>query len=714
LSRSLLLFSLLTIAAVAAVGRASLETGQGLHGEYVAERRWGRDVRTRIDRQISTAALDAAWNGSPPQIFSAQWSGFLVVGRSGSYTFATTSDDASRVVVDDLVVVDNSGNQTRTGFVRLVAGVHPVRVEYGQIGGAYAMDWMWAREDGRLTTVPWWVLWTTQPTYARALAARVVDPAPILALIACALIAFRALWQRDWTVHGGRLHVDWALILILALGAYFRLQYVRLPIAEAHSWRQITNADIARNFSERSLNILYPQVSWGGAGDAYVGMEFPLIQWIAAVVFRFAGPRDVVCRAIAIAFSLATIAGLYGLGTRLWGRPAGRAAAFMYAMSPSAIFFGRAFISDTAMVCFSVFAVWAFVNYFASRALTTLAWATAAAALACMVKIPAVMILAPIAFMAWQADRWALLRDRAFLASVSVVLLLTAAWYLHADRLFHQTGLGEAIWHPSGGYSPDIMEAAGPTLTVSHWSTFAQLTDVEFYRTLLTRIWTLHFTPAVTLLVGAGAVLFWNAPHRRMVDVWFLTVVAFILVSAEGNRWHEFHQLPLLLPAALYFGLGARPAFDGVWLRRIAPYGLGFVAAGGALVAIAIVGVQESRVVETLFRPDRLDRRPIILGQQLREGTPGDALVVTVEYDRYGGNSPLVLYHAQRRGWSFDAASITPEVVRRLHSQYGARFFVTLIWSVLEQQRPELTKYLATQERLPLSGPADSAAFAIR
>ena len=132
------------------------------------------------------------------------------------------------------------------------------------------------------------------------------------------------------------------------------------------------------------------------------------------------------------------------------------------------------------------------------------------------------------------------------------MLLLTAAWYLHADLLFHRTGLGEAIWHPSGGYSPDIMEAAGPTLTISHWSTFAQLTDAEFYKTILNRIWQLHLTPIGTLVAAAGALVFWNAPYRRMVDVWFATVVAFILVTAEGlKRTHELLEgLGYLAPFA--------------------------------------------------------------------------------------------------------------------------------------------------------------------
>jgi len=713
-NKSLLLAALLTLASVSAIVRTSLEAGEGLRGEYSADRRWGRDARTRIDRQISTASLHDAWNGAPPETFTARWTGFLLVTRSGSYTFSTTSDDGSRVVIDDIVVLTNKGNQTQSGFIRLIAGAHPVVVEYAQTGGVYEMDWSWAREDGRPSTVPAWALWTTPPAYWRVMAARVIDPVPVLVLIVCALIAVRAFRQVDWLAPARAFRIDWALLFVVLLGAYFRLQYVQLPIAEAHSWRQITNADIARNFSDGSLDILYPRVSWGGDTASYVGMEFPLIQWTAGVLFRWFGDRDVICRAIAIVFSLATVVGLYALAARLWGPPAGRAAAFLYAISPSAIFFGRAFISDTAMVCFSVFAVWGFAVYFESRTRRSLVAATAAAALACMVKIPAVMILAPIACMAWQRERWAVLSDRAFVAAVAIVLLLTAGWYWHADVLFHETGLGEAIWHPSGGYSPDIMAAAGPTLTVSHWSTLAQVTNREFYDTILNRIWTLHLTPVGTIVALAGALVFWNAPHRRMVDVWFATVVLFILVTAEGNRWHEFHQLPLLLPAALYFALGARPVFDGAWLRARAPFGVAVAASAAMLAAIAVVGFRDSRVVESLFRPDRLDRRPILLGEQLREGTPTDALLVTVEYDRYGGNSPILLYHARRHGWSFDGASITPAVVRQLHDNHGATFFVTLIWSVLEQQQPELVKYLATQERLDLAGPSDAAAFAIR
>ncbi|HUR20870.1 MAG TPA: glycosyltransferase family 39 protein, partial [Vicinamibacterales bacterium] len=151
--------------------------------------------------------------------------------------------------------------------------------------------------------------------------------------------------------------LDLALALILLFGLLLRLQYVDLPMAEAHRWRAVTNADIARNFAERSMNIFYPQVNWGGADQPYVGMEFPLMHWLLAVLYKIFGVHEILGRFISIAFSLGTIWAVFALGARLFGVATGRAAAFLMAISPTAVFFGRVLISDTPMVFFSVVAV---------------------------------------------------------------------------------------------------------------------------------------------------------------------------------------------------------------------------------------------------------------------------------------------------------------------------------------------------------------------
>ena len=706
LSRPVPLIAFLVIlTALTAVAHSALRAGQGVQAQYTTPARWGTETHNRIDREISTAGVARAWRELTPEAFRVVWTGYLVIPETAKYTFATTSDDGSTLEIDGFQVVDNGGNHvplTKSGEIRLPQGAHTFRLEYFQAGGGYEIGWQWARVGTPLTPVPAWATWTRPVGLARTVGVRIFSLLTLLSSTALIAIAIWAFWQRRrWTWR--TLEPDWALLLILALGAWFRFQYIGLPLADAHGWRQIFNADVARNFTEQSLNILYPRVNWGGAGDPVVSMEFPLLQWIAAVFFRQFGELELICRLLSIAFSLATICGLYGLANAAWGRPVARGAAFLFAISPSAIFFGRAFISDTPMVCFSVFGVWGFAAYLLQGKRGAVVWGAAAAALACMTKLPAVVLFAPIAWLAWQTRGFGLVRDRVFLAGFATALLMTAAWYYHADVLFHRTGLGVAIFHGVGGYSPDIMEGSGTVTLVSSWNTLHQLRDPEFYWTLADRFWRLHFTPLGTIVILFTAAFLWRLPNRRFVDIWFASVLLFILAAAEGNRWHEFYQLPILLPAALYFGLGARPLFDGRLLGSFAPLKIGVAVSAALLTIVAFRSFNYSRAVPELFRPNNLRVHPMRVGTMLQRLTPPDALLITTEYSRFGGNSPVLLHYARRRGWSFDAGSITPAVIERLRTRYGARYFVSLNWGDIERLQPDVVAYLKKYVDIPVA-----------
>jgi 4-amino-4-deoxy-L-arabinose transferase-like glycosyltransferase len=515
----------------------------------------------------------------------------------------------------------------------------------------------------------------------------------------------------DARVFLGRL-ADPALLLILILGIWFRLQHIGSPMAEAHRWREVTNADVARNFYERSMNIVWPQVSWGGSENPYVGMEFPLMHWMVALLYQIWGEQAIIGRLVSLGFSVATIGAVYALGSRLFGVATGRAAAFLLAISPSAVFFGRFFISDTPMVFFSVVAVLAWVSYFDTGSKVAVGVGSVSAALAFLVKIPALMILAPIAWVAWASKRWGALRDRRFVGGIMAAVGVASLWYWHADRIFHNSGLGFAIWHPSGTYGTPIAMAAGPFVTVYHWSTWAVLRDPMFYEQMLIRLWALHLTPGGFILGLFGWLATWRRPRRRLVDVWIGVVFLFILVTAEGNRNHEFHQLPILPPAALLFGLVAAPAFDGRWLRENGGLVLGGLGSAATLLAVALLSFRFSGVVPNLFRPQTLDLLTIETGRTIERTVPPEALIVTVEYEQFGNNSPILLYWAHRRGWSFDLAAITPHVIEALRKDHKASYFVTTVWSGVSTAHPDVAAYLGTKRQVPLPGvPGNTVMF---
>lgn len=472
--------------------------------------------------------------------------------------------------------------------------------------------------------------------------------------------------------------VDSALLLILLLGTAIRLQYLDLPFAEAHRWRFVTNLDVTRNFFTRSMNIFWPQASWGGPA-AYLGMEFPLLQWLAAVLYKLFGEHEVLCRLVTIAFSVATIAVVFTLGKRLFGVAAGRAAAFLVAVSPSMVFFGRTFLSDVPMVCFMVAGLLGYVAYLETGNRGHALAGAVCTALAGLVKLPAVAIIGPIAWAAWRARGWTALRDRWLTFGVGVGLVVVALWYWHADRIYHMTGLTEAIFHSSDNPPPELMPFTNHSLPVIHWGNYALLAQWDYYDRMRDWTWHLHLTPVGFSLALIGLATMSGVAGYDVVVIWLAAVLSTMLASAVGSFYHEFHQLPLVPPAAMLFGLVAAPLFDGEWLRRRFGGWWGVPAAAALAVSLAWMAFIYSGVVRYYFRPDGLDLGTMDVGRVVRERTvPGD-YVITIEFGEYGNNSPVLLYRAERRGWSFDAKTITPHVVEYLRTRYHTRYLVTTV-----------------------------------
>jgi uncharacterized protein (DUF1800 family) len=69
------------------------------------------------------------------QRFAVRYRGYLQVGRDGWYDFFVGSDDGSRLLIGDTLVVDNDGQHSmreKVGSIGLEAGWHPIEVDFFQ------------------------------------------------------------------------------------------------------------------------------------------------------------------------------------------------------------------------------------------------------------------------------------------------------------------------------------------------------------------------------------------------------------------------------------------------------------------------------------------------------------------------------------------------------------------------------------------------------
>jgi hypothetical protein len=119
-------------AAPAAV--ASADNTPAFSATFYRDQEFREVAFTRKDK---TLALDWA-EGAPPGLdqsdhFSVRWTGRLHVPENGEFDFFLTSDDGSRLFIDDKLVLDNWGQHTavsKEGRIPLSAGAHPIRLEY--------------------------------------------------------------------------------------------------------------------------------------------------------------------------------------------------------------------------------------------------------------------------------------------------------------------------------------------------------------------------------------------------------------------------------------------------------------------------------------------------------------------------------------------------------------------------------------------------------
>ena len=78
--------------------------------------------------------------------FGIRFQAILTIPKDGEYTFYTSSDDGSRLFIDDKTVVENGGihpDQERNGRLKLTKGDHRIRVLYFDGGGNTALKVEW-------------------------------------------------------------------------------------------------------------------------------------------------------------------------------------------------------------------------------------------------------------------------------------------------------------------------------------------------------------------------------------------------------------------------------------------------------------------------------------------------------------------------------------------------------------------------------------------
>ena len=434
------------------------------------------------------------------------------------------------------------------------------------------------------------------------------------------------------------------LVFALAVALLWKLGALALPPHGEHAWRDADGLGVARNFLHESWNLFLPRVAERGALSGIVGMEFPLVNWLAAGSMALAGESDAAARAVVWLSVIALALGARALGRRLLrDELAASIAAACLCLQPLVLVFSRKLMPEVPMLALLVWGLVLAHDALAERgALPHAIGAGAVFALAAVLKPTGAAAGAAVLF--WAAAGLRGSRDRirialhAFLIA-ALPLVAAAAWFLWAHGLETKYGL------PLFKLSHDWLEWTGLIFRPTFLA-------VVFGRILhLYLLWPTVIFLALRFRDTAGAV-------RAHPDLggWALAALALVIAFGSHNYQHSYYAAGLLPPLCLLAGDAAARAARS--LRRPA-----IVAEAFVLVFAVTAAVRAA----PRFPP--LEYDPATVTALLPRLPPG----LTVATDLATPVVSLVILH--RTGWALPPKVLTPARLEELRGE-GARVLI--------------------------------------
>lgn len=433
--------------------------------------------------------------------------------------------------------------------------------------------------------------------------------------------------------HKSTLVICLVLLFVLAM----MLRHVNQPLLDRHSWRQVDTASFAKGLARGDFDLFHPKFlayypdEFGIEGATET--EFNFYPLIVAGLYRLLGFHDVLARLVSIAFGLGTAFVVYLLGRRYFDETAGVLAALFLGLSPMYVFYSRTVQPDATTLFLAVGALYFFLRWLESERWADYVAATLMAMLAFLTKIPSLYMGFPLLYAAWRKYGWRMWREWRIWLFGLVALVPALLYYLYAHSLYQQTGL--TVYGITGGWPGS-----------GKFDNLGQLLSADFYRAMFIRFRSIILGNYGLLLLALGLALAPRWKEEGVFYVWLGGIGIFILAVAQGNRQHEYYQLPVLPVAALFIGKALSA------LLKPGALNLSLILIGqrvGILVVAALLILSLRNAIQNAAPLYQQTRVLLEVAEATRRLTPeGAPVAILHDWARV----PEVFYYAERRGWS--------------------------------------------------------------
>jgi len=415
-----------------------------------------------------------------------------------------------------------------------------------------------------------------------------------------------------------------------------------------HVWRQTETQQVIDNFYRDDFNILNPRINGRADTNQLHRMEFPVFQWLVALMFRIFGRHIIVSRSVVFVLGLGAVWGMYHLARGVFNNK-GIAAVCAWCFNFSPVFYYYALnpIPDIFALACSIWSISFFQAYISSRRRQHLLLSAAMLGLATLAKLPYILYGSFVLGYVVVAIQQRLRTGR----EIRVILLTFFCCCIPALLWYS--------WVMPGWENGTIKGIFQQNLS---------------HRTTLEVLWGTLVSVLPELLINYGSVLFFACGlylavrnriyvRRQMIPflAWATVIVLYFLYEVNLIELvHDYYLLPFLPPIFLLVAYGAR------WLLM-----QNKLAISLAFLCLAILPL--TAFLRTYSRWDTaapgFDAAYYKYETALRSLTPPHALCITYNDE----SSYILLYYIDRKGWSVPECCLDEQTLTGLIDK-GARY----------------------------------------
>jgi len=445
------------------------------------------------------------------------------------------------------------------------------------------------------------------------------------------------------------LHRNIVLVAIAIISLVMHYNHFSKDIISFHAWRQTQTQTNIINFYEGDMNILNPQRNERANGNGIYRMEFPLMQWSVACLYKVFGNHIIITRVCMFVIGLFSILGLYFLLMALFhNRMLALIGAWTFSFSPSFYYYIINPLPDNFALCCSIWGMAFFLGWYRDKRFYYLVLSGIFLCVGTLSKLPFVLYYAvPFTYFlisAYQEGISKLLIGRVLV--LFSFLIIPTVWYISAIPHWHGNGIVLGIID----------------------NTFSMLTLLDYFQHNL-------FSTLPELLINYGSLLFFlagfyflykNKAYKNAlflpIVVWSIAVLSYFIFEINMiERVHDYYLFPFY---PLIFILVSYGAYHFFSIQHSFTKGLTIVL----LLILPLTCYLRMKDRWNLDEPG-FSKDLLVYKEDLRNAVPKNALVVVGNDD----SPSIYFYHLDKKGWYFNQDRLTVKQLEKMVKQ-GAQY----------------------------------------